>query len=589
MKNALILLIVLALNTNKSSAQNVPTWTHDMNNLPDTANLFPVRTLNDASNNIYVLSNFQKAVSAGVNDYKVYLRKYNEFGVVLWTVIYDNNGNGKPKGYDLAIDNSGNCYVAGAFMATQNMKPLLLKVSSSGNVLWLRDSTSSFNSASFDQVIFKNNKLFLKSIHGIARFNLNGTEEWVTPLPAGRMVVDNAGQVITTTYFGNPTNIVRLDANGVINFSAVSINADRLATDSENSFYLLSSYPQYELVKFDSAGIFQWSNNNFPVAPPFGDIGFEVLTDFNNDVIAVGLSGYMYKFTSSGTQLWSQPIFDLDNYLIAAKISYNNFIAIAGTSNGFAGYDMKVALFNLNGDESWSGYYNSNNTQEFTVDFTIDNSGVYVIEDSISNTLLAKFESPFLANAIDYSLICVSEVEYDTLHPELIHITVYNGNLSHLNYPSVQLISPTGDTISNIYNLVNFFAHISNQYQTYTDTITVAGITDFSNYSFLISEGFGDTTVSIGWCPVTGIKENAVSDFSLYPNPANAIINIQNREGLEKDCQVEIFNMLGSRVLQQEIVFSSNYAIDVSNFTDGVYLLRLSTQNSVRQLKFIKQ
>ncbi len=583
------MLFVFALNPFNIHAQNVPVWTRDINTLPDTANLFPVRTLNDANNNVYVLSTYSKTISTSVIDNKIYLRKYTEFGVVVWTLIYDNNGIGKPKGFDMAIDISGNCYVAGAFMATQNLKPLLLKVNAAGSVIWQRDSTAVFNTSSFDQVIIQNNKLFVKSIFGISRFDFNGMEEWTTPLPAGRMVVDHSGQVITTTYFGNPTNIVRLDTNGVVNFSAVSINAERLATDSENNFYLLSCYPQYELVKFDSAGIFQWSNNNFPVAPPFGDIGFEVLTDFNNDVIVAGLSGFMYKFTSSGNLVWSKNIFDLDNYLLAAKISYNNFIAIAGTSNGFAGYDMKVALFNLNGDESWSGYYNSNNTQEFTVDFTIDNSGVYVIEDSISNTLLAKFESPFVATAIDFNLICVTEVVYDSLHPELIHVTVFNGNLAHLNYPSVQIISPTGDTISNVYNLFDFFAHLGNVYQTYTDTITVAGITDFSNYSFLISDGLSDTTVAIGWCAVTGLNETLPIDINIYPNPAHDLLTIKNNHSFEKDYSVEIYNVLGSRLMQQNLSFASTHTLDISDFAPGVYIMRLYDHKNLLQLKFVKQ
>ncbi len=587
-----ILLIIFLLFTfssvSKLIAQNSPVWTREINSLPDSSYMFPVRTLNDANNNVLVLSTYKKTISPGVDTYKIYLRKFNAAGTIDWTVVYDNNGIGQPRGFDMVIDNIGNCYIAGGFMATQNFRPLLLKVSNGGSVLWQRDSTSEINTGTFDQIILNNNKLFLKAWSGIARFDLNGIEDWTTPLPAGRMAVDNSGQVIAAVYFGNPINIVRLDTSGAINFSAVSINAVRIATDADNSFYLLTDMPNYELVKFDSAGVFKWSKNNFPPHGGFGDIGFEVIVDNNNDVLLIGIAGFMYKFSSSGNLKWSKQIFDLDNYLIAAKITFSNLLAVAGTASGFGGYDLKTALFNLNGDEVWSGYYNSNNTQEFAVDLTIDNSGIYVIEDSISNTLLAKFASPFSSGTIDYNLICVTGVSYDSINPGLINVTVFNGNINHLNYPSVQIVSPAGDTISNVNNFVNFFAHGGNYYQTYTDTITVVGITDFSNYTFLISEGFGDTTVSIGWCAATAISEKTQNDFSIYPNPAFNFFIIKNN-AFNKNYSIEIFSLQGNKVFASKLLNEPQNTIDVSGLASGLYFIRLYNNTTSHQFKLVKQ
>src|SRR6185295_9516294 len=97
-------------------------------------------------------------------------------------------------------------------------------------------------------------------------------------------------------------------------------------------------------------------------------------------------------------------------------------------------------------------------------------------------------------------------VWYDPVNPGLINVSVFNGNVSHLNYPSVQIVSPGGDTISNVNNFVNFFAHPGNMYQTYTDTIIVPGITDFTGYTFLMNELFGDTTAVIDWCLANIVK-----------------------------------------------------------------------------------
>lgn len=582
-----VLCLVIA---GRSEAQSVPEWTRGINALPDSAYVFPVRALNDATNHVLVLSFYHKPLGLGVFENKIYLNKFSETGVLNWSLIYDNNGTGQPRGFDMTIDADGNCYIAGGFTEAGE-KPLLLKVNASGNTVWQRDSTTSFKNSSFDQVIFQNDRLYLKSYEGIATFDLNGNELWSLgdDMDATYMEVDHAGQIIVSAYPTASNNtIFRYDAAGVLNFSDSTIVAKRITTDFENNLYLLTDFPQYELVKYDSAGNLAWNNTEFPEPPGFGDIGFDVLTDYNNDVTVVGLSDTMFKFTAGGDLIWERPMNGLDSYLLTAKIVFNNFLAVAGTIWSGSSYDMKVVLFNLNGVESWSGYYNSNDIQEFPVDMTIDNSGVYVIEDSVSRTTLVKFSSPF-SSGIDYSLVCVDSVWYDPANPILINVRVFNGNVSHLNYPSVQIVSPGGDTISNVNNFVNFFAHLGNTYQVYADTIIVQGIPDFSGYTFLMNEGFGDTTEVIDWCFATGLQEPVGNEISIYPNPVQESLFIQHTGRLNKNYSAVIYSILGRKVFEEILSAESFHSIDVSGFANGVYVLRITDGNLVRQVKFVKQ
>src|SRR6185436_9803731 len=191
-------------------------------------------------------------------------------------------------------------------------------------------------------------------------------------------------------------------------------------------------------------------------------------------------------------------------------------------------YNIRVAAFDLNGNENWRGHYSANSgLQEFAAGLTIDNSGIYVVENDQQYTKVLKFDSPFFSSTLDYSLVCVDSVWYDSI-PGLIHVRVFNGNLSHLNYPSVQIVAPNLDTISNPGNIVSFFAHLGNYYLEYIDTITVQGITSFANYTFLISEGLTDTTAVIHFCEPVGIEEHGVIAFNIYPNPATNSVNISN-------------------------------------------------------------
>jgi len=196
--------------------------------------------------------------------------------------------------------------------------------------------------------------------------------------------------------------------------------------------------------------------------------------------------------------------------------------------------------------------------------------------------------SAIKAQVIDYSLVCVDSAWYDPGNPQFINVTIFNGNVDHLNYPSVQIVSPTGDTIGNPSNLVNFFAQLGNTYQTYSDTITIPGITDFSNYTFLISEGFGDTTVVINWCNVTSVHYMQSFDFNMYPNPASSILYIQIPE-INDEYTLTVLNMQGEKIVYKELPIEKIYALDVSAWAKGMYLIMISDGKTIHPVKFLKQ
>jgi hypothetical protein len=569
--------------------QDSPVWTRHISSPSDTAMVFPVKTLTDGSNHVYVLSTYYKNSGGGAFTNNIWLTKYDNTGAVVWTFVFPG-GFGMPRGFDMAVDMNGNCYIAGGFMVSANFEPLVMKVSTAGNSVWVRDSTISFNTGYYSEVILKNNLLYLQSSNGVAVFDLYGNEKWSHSVYAQRIAVDNKGQMIASVSISGNQTVFRYDSSGVLNFSDSTISSRRIATDIDNSFYLLTDYGLngYELVKYDSSGIFQWNKDTFPLQPGFGDIGFEVLVDYNQDVILVGLNDTMFKFSSSGNLVWEKPMNGLDSYLLTAKITGNNFIAVAGSVYSPSGYDMKVTFFDLNGNQSWQGFYDAipGGGQEYTVDMDIDyNSGVYVVENTVDSTTVVKFTGPFLS-AIDYSLVCVDSVWYDPLDSTFINVQVFNGNAGSMNYPSVQIVSPLGDTIGNPSNWVQFFAQIGNTYTIYHDTITTSGIPDFSNYTFLISEGFGDTTAVIGMCNAVSVPDLSVTQLHLYPNPVHDELYIPTHN---KNVHAEIYNAIGKKVFEKELEARPVQVIDVSVFANGIYFLRLYDGIHLYSGKLVKQ
>lgn len=73
--------------------------------------------------------------------------------------------------------------------------------------------------------------------------------------------------------------------------------------------------------------------------------------------------------------------------------------------------------------------------------------------------------------------------------------------------------------------------------------------------------------------------------FNIYPNPAKDIVIVNAVENIKK---IEIFNILGQRMIASD--FSAHNAqINVSNLSQGTYLIKTYTDNAVGTKKFIKQ
>jgi len=85
----------------------------------------------------------------------------------------------------------------------------------------------------------------------------------------------------------------------------------------------------------------------------------------------------------------------------------------------------------------------------------------------------------------------------------------------------------------------------------------------------------------------TAIKDNTgVSTFSIVPNPANNQIEITSMGNFNT---VEVINFLGQTVISQPNINSNNVTLDISTLNNGIYFVRLISENGATVKKFIKQ
>jgi len=83
----------------------------------------------------------------------------------------------------------------------------------------------------------------------------------------------------------------------------------------------------------------------------------------------------------------------------------------------------------------------------------------------------------------------------------------------------------------------------------------------------------------------SGITEIQAPEFIIYPNPSSSKINISAASDFNK---VEVLNLLGQTVISQPN--SNNTAsLDVSRLNNGVYFVRIVSENGTNVKKFVKQ
>jgi Arylsulfotransferase (ASST)/Secretion system C-terminal sorting domain len=83
-------------------------------------------------------------------------------------------------------------------------------------------------------------------------------------------------------------------------------------------------------------------------------------------------------------------------------------------------------------------------------------------------------------------------------------------------------------------------------------------------------------------CTVLNVNEILLTELKIHPNPATNIINIKTIEAVIK---IEIYTVLGKLLLKKE---KSN-SINLTNFSNGLYILKIHFNNSIISKKILKQ
>ena len=123
--------------------------------------------------------------------------------------------------------------------------------------------------------------------------------------------------------------------------------------------------------------------------------------------------------------------------------------------------------------------------------------------------------------------------------------------------------------------------------------LNITGLDLATDYTWSIApiNCFGTATGCATWSFTTGddllsVEQNALTTFSVYPNPTSNILNIESTQEIDN---VTVFNLLGQNVASFSKNEITNSSIDMSELSKGLYLVKITSGDKTQTLRVTKE
>ncbi|UKN02396.1 T9SS type A sorting domain-containing protein [Paracrocinitomix mangrovi] len=113
-------------------------------------------------------------------------------------------------------------------------------------------------------------------------------------------------------------------------------------------------------------------------------------------------------------------------------------------------------------------------------------------------------------------------------------------------------------------------------------------ISDVSTFEAAFPSGFNPTVMA---CSAASIVNNSIEKLTVYPNPANDVLNINFETTVAATATIEIVNMLGAVVISEDINTtngSNQHVLNVNDLSSGQYVARINSGTQLTTVKFNK-
>ncbi|CAN5341774.1 hypothetical protein BH09BAC5_BH09BAC5_12060 [soil metagenome] len=479
---------------------------------------------------------FNSTIVNGYGYQDAYIAKYDSTGNLLW--VHGIGGGEQDWGYAIAVDANDNIFITGTYAwyaihftatdslpisAPQATNCFIAKYDANGNFLWARSGGCSYGKSSSVEVDTSGNAIISGFFNSTINFSGN--------------ILNGGGQNLFFVKYDSIGNVTWAKAG--ISSSNCSTNA--LKCDAAGNIYATGKISQ--TITFAST----------PYLHNGGDDMYTAKFDAGGNLQWFKVQGNSLVASSTANTLDSGNGIDVDNSgnIYVAGSLLDTFIVSSMYQS------LAVVKYDNNGNQQWLYKY-GNNSIDVCNSLSLDAAGNPYVIGSYSGALT--IGNSVLPTASDVDIF-IAKFNSSGACIAAMGIGTGNGNDAG-NGICVDKTSIGVAITGSMRNNLNF------------GSIPVSG--DNASTIF-VGKMFGDA--------LSGIAENQLqNNFSLFPNPANGIINLQFENA--GNYLVEIYNSFGQVVYSEKTNAQFN-TIDTSDFANGFYFISTSDSNGNRTTKKI--
>ncbi|MGV6862427.1 MAG: fibronectin type III domain-containing protein [Putridiphycobacter sp.] len=285
--------------------------------------------------------------------------------------------------------------------------------------------------------------------------------------------------------------------------------------------------------------------------------------------------------TATGSAFYNDLL--IDDFFVREKVPC---VISAGTPTGndlCLSATASVELF-----DAITGYTDGNGTWYYPDATTVGAQAFAASNGSLELTGLTPgtpYTFDYVVSGCDNDTVSVTVVAFES------PMAGGDGTLTDCNTGDVFLLDGLTGTITTggTWSSVDATANAAINGNTF-EANGVAGNTVYA-FDYIVANGTcADTaTVSVTLNDCLGLDETEASALEVYPNPVSTTLTIGNLN-IDGNATITLVDMQGKVVYTNAVSnLVGNFQLDMSAFENGVYFVRVTTENSNQEIKVVKQ